>query len=266
MIIEIEKIKYYVEMTGKGKPVICLHGFAEDHTTWNHLVLPGYTLYKIDLLGHGKSDKPNDPKCYAMEGILQQLNKLIHELVKTNYIIMGYSMGGRLALAYAFKYRNEVDKLILESASFGIKETTKQLERREKDRKLAEKIVCNGAAWFEAYWSNLELFKTQKKLSESIRKEIKNRRLNNDVGALANTILGSGQSEMPYYGDRIEDLSMPILYVCGVLDEKYTQLGRETAEKNRNMLCLAIRHAGHNVHLEQAELFGQVVEHFLNNT
>jgi len=93
-VIAVEKNKYYLKITGEGPPLICLHGFSEDHTTWDEIAIPGYTVYRIDLIGHGKSEKPHMQEDYEINTILRQLHQLIHNFTKKQYSIMGYSMGG----------------------------------------------------------------------------------------------------------------------------------------------------------------------------
>ena len=77
MIKEIEQIKYHIEITGHGKPLICLHGFAEDYSTWNQLYLEGYKLCKIDFIGHGSSEKPEKQSYYTIPVMLRHLHQLI---------------------------------------------------------------------------------------------------------------------------------------------------------------------------------------------
>src|ERR1035437_4991986 len=99
MIIEIENIKYHIEVKGEGKPIICLHGFSENLSTWEFLKLNGYQLILIDLIGHGKSDKPKPLKYYSLKVMLKHLNKLVSQLGLKKYSMLGYSMGGRITLA-----------------------------------------------------------------------------------------------------------------------------------------------------------------------
>lgn len=263
IFIEIDKIKYYVEIVGNGPAVICLHGFSEDQSTWKYLNLKHYTLYKIDIIGHGKSDKPKEEEYYTLKNILNHLYKLIHSLVRTSYSLLGYSMGGRIALAYTIKFQDEVEALILESASYGILDENKRQLRYLKDKELAEQILNKGIYWFEAYWSSLSIFDTQKRLSKALQEQIKTRRLKNSELALSNSLLGIGQGVFPCLRTELSLLPMPILYICGRLDKKYCELGEEFARENTNIICVKLEAAGHNVHLEKLEEFQNTVIRFL---
>lgn len=263
MFVEIENIKYHIEIRGEGKPIICLHGFSEDSSTWDLLELHGYKLIVIDLIGHGKSDKPKDSKYYSLEIMLKHLNKLISQLDLKKYSMLGYSMGGRCALAYALTYPNEIDKLILESASYGEEKFLNRLKRRGDDLNLAKSIEENGIEWFNQYWGNLSIFESQKRLPKPIINEINKRRLANSSHALSNTLKGTGQGKFPCLKDQIVKLSMPILYISGEYDKKYQAVGKEFERLNTNVKHIVINGCGHNTHIEDINVFMEVLNKFL---
>ena len=133
MFIEVEKIKYHIEVKGEGKPIICLHGFSENLGTWEVIKLHEHQLILIDLIGHGKSDKPKLFKYYSLKVMIKHLNMIISKLGLKRYSMLGYSMGGRIALAYALNYPKEIDNLILENASYGEVGFLNRLKRRRND-------------------------------------------------------------------------------------------------------------------------------------
>ncbi|GAB6182050.1 2-succinyl-6-hydroxy-2,4-cyclohexadiene-1-carboxy late synthase [Desulfotomaculum defluvii] len=263
MFITIKDIKYNIQVKGKGKPIVCLHGFSENLSTWDFLELEGYQLILVDLIGHGESDKPHQSKCYRLRVILRHLNKLIYQLDIKKYSILGYSMGGRIALAYALVYPNEVEKLILESASYGECGLLNRLKRRKNDLKLAKGIREKGIEWFNEYWSNLSIFVSQKRLPKSVLNEISKRRLGNVAHALSNTLLCTGQGKFPCLKNKIVYLSKPILYISGQYDKKYQQIGNDFAKLGSNVKHVSIRGCGHNTHIEDPNTFKNVLSEFL---
>ena len=68
-----------------------------------------------------------------------------------------------------------------------------------------------------------------------------------------------GQGSMPYVGNQIQKLTMPWLYLAGDLDDKYKTIGQTYFSHNLAIL----EGAGHNSHLEQPEIFSQLVYDFL---
>jgi 2-succinyl-6-hydroxy-2,4-cyclohexadiene-1-carboxylate synthase len=221
MQITIDRIKYHVEIKGKGKPLGCLHGFSENLSTWESINVPGYQMIQIDFIGHGESDKPVSKQPYHWKVMIRHLHELIQRLGHKQYVLLGYSMGGRIALAYALTFPAELEKLILESASYGECGIIKRFKRRRSDAKLAENIRHQGIEWFTRYWSEQGIFATQAHLPQTVLEQISSRRLANMPHALSHTLLGSGQGKIPCMKHQIPRLSMPVLYINGEYDEKY---------------------------------------------
>jgi 2-succinyl-6-hydroxy-2,4-cyclohexadiene-1-carboxylate synthase len=263
MLITIENVQYSISVRGKGQPIICLHGFAENLSTWEFVRLDRYQMVLVDLIGHGASAKPRSPEPYLLPAILKQLHALIQHLGFSQYSLLGYSMGGRIALAYALAYPREVLRLILESSSYGIWDEQKRKERREHDVWLAQSIQGNGIEWFNRYWSEIGLFASQSHLPQDVREKISERRLQNEPHALANTLLGTGQGIFPCLRNEVSRLQMPVLYINGEKDEKYLKIGQELTQLNSRMQREIILGVGHNTHIENPQGFTDVVDSFL---
>ncbi len=92
---------HYTE-TGKGRVIVLLHGFLEDLTMWRGYVKELSTRYRVicvDLLGHGKTECHG--YVHSMEDMAGAVNAVLKELHVRRYIMIGHSMGGYVALAYA---------------------------------------------------------------------------------------------------------------------------------------------------------------------
>lgn len=263
MFFNINNINYNVEIKGEGIPLICLHGFSEDLSTWNNLNVNDYKLILIDFIGHGNTDKPKSKKYYGTKHIVKHLNIIISKLGLENYSLLGYSMGGRIALSYALTYPKEIDKLILESTSFGICGFLNRFKRKISDKKLATKIINYGISWFNNHWSNLSIFESQKSLSKDVRDSIEMRRLNNNPIGLYNTLLKSGQGTYPCYKNALSNLKMKVLHISGEYDTKYVQIGNDFAKANSNIKQIIIDGVGHNTHIEDYNLFNKILNEFL---
>ena len=77
-------------------------------------------LIAIDILGHGQSDSPKDFKRYEILSVAKDMKQILELLKIEKTDILGYSMGGRLALSFAIQYPLFVRKLVLESSSPGL--------------------------------------------------------------------------------------------------------------------------------------------------
>ena len=263
MYFDLGEYRYGLTVVGDGEPIVCFHGFSESSYTWDAINLPGYRVIRIDLIGHGDSDIPDEDKAYTIPQMIEDLHTVIYHMVGDSYYLMGYSMGARIALSYALEYEREIKGLILESGSAGIASDDERAKRRTADEELAVNIENHDGAWFATRWAEAPIFKSQKQLLPAVTELIQLRRAHNSPYALACTLRGSGQGVMPYVGDKLEKLSLKGLYVSGALDTKYTTIGRDVFDKLPNFMHVIVEGAGHNVHIEKPQLFEQAVLDFL---
>ena len=251
---------YGVTVVGEGKPLVCLHGFSESGTTWDGIHVDGYRMIRIDLIGHGTSSRPTELGPYTISQMLLDIHRIVYALAGESYALLGYSMGARIALLYALQYPKEVTKLILESGSVGIADTVEKSERYEADIGLGKRIREQTIEWFAETWAKLDIFKSQCTLPNAVQNRIQHRRLQNSPHALAFTLEGSGQGVMPYVGHRLQELTMPVCYISGEVDAKYTGIGRQYFGD----FCHVVLGAGHNTHLEKPCQFMGIVKEFLD--
>ncbi|MBI9039755.1 alpha/beta fold hydrolase [Lutibacter sp.] len=104
----------YFTSTGKGKAIVLLHGFLENSTMWNEILPEIYKRYRIiciDLLGHGQSESHG--YIHTMEEQAEMVKTVLDFLKLRKYIIVGHSMGGYIALAFAKLYEKNVRGLCL---------------------------------------------------------------------------------------------------------------------------------------------------------
>lgn len=258
MQINIGEYYYGVTVVGTGKPLVCFHGFSESESTWDGIEIPGYRLIRIDSIGHGRSARPMELTPYTLSQMLSDLHRVIYAVAGERYALMGYSMGARLALLYALEYPEEVTHLVLESGSVGIEDETERQERYAADRVLANRIREHDVQWFSETWAKLAIFQTQQSLPTKVQQQIQRRRLLNSPHALAFTLEGSGQGSMPYVGHRLLELTMPVCYISGELDSKYTAIGAQYFGDIHRI----VSKVGHNVHVEAPEAYRQILERF----
>ena len=259
MQINLGEYHYGVSVIGTGKPLVCFHGFSESGSTWDGLEVPGYRLIRIDSMGHGRSARPMEVGPYRLLQMLSDLHTVIYSVAGERYALMGYSMGARMALLYALEYAEEVTHLVLESGSVGIEEEGERQARYVADRALAERIRVRDITWFSETWAKLDIFKTQQSLPPKVQQQIQGRRLLNSPHALAFTLEGSGQGTMPYVGHRLGELTMPVCYISGELDTKYTVIGAQYFGDVHRI----VPQVGHNVHVEAPEAYQQILKQFL---
>ncbi|GHO66057.1 putative 2-succinyl-6-hydroxy-2,4-cyclohexadiene-1-carboxylate synthase [Ktedonobacter sp. SOSP1-52] len=247
-------------------PLVLLHGFTGSALSWSPLFasLSSYNvkLIALDMLGHGQSDTPSDPARYTMEhcqeDILEALRQL--DVQPGTAILLGYSMGGRIALYSAFS--GFFRALILESASPGLADSEARLQRRTSDEALAKRIEREGIPAFVDYWEKQPLFESQQRLPEEERDAIHQQRLDNQATGLANSLRGVGIGSQPALHARLGELDLPTLLLTGKLDSKFCAIAQQMQQKLPRASWHIIPGAGHAPHLEQPERFVAQVGNF----
>ena len=179
------------------------------------------------------------------------------------WAVLGYSMGGRLAMHLALAAPDRVAALVLEGASPGIADQDERRQRREADDALAARIERDGIAAFVDYWGTLPLFASQQRLPDSVRAALRAARLANDPHGLASSLRSVGTGTQEALHDRLATLPMPVLLIAGEWDEKYRTLAGEMAGRIPYAQVAIIAEAGHAAHLEQPERFAATVRGFL---
>ncbi|WNS74690.1 2-succinyl-6-hydroxy-2,4-cyclohexadiene-1-carboxylate synthase [Bacillus sp. DTU_2020_1000418_1_SI_GHA_SEK_038] len=264
----INGIQYYVDRWGSpdGTPLILLHGFTGSGASWKRFepYWKNFNVFAVDIIGHGKTDSPEDVSKYDIESVAGDLQTILHKLGIVHTNLLGYSMGGRLALTFSLKYPQLVRKLILESSTPGLKSESEREARRLQDEKLACRIQENGIAEFVDYWENIPLFQSQKMLSEDIRQQIRNERLGNSVLGLSNSLRGMGTGTQSSWWERLHELSFPVLLITGELDTKFCRIAKEMHKTLKDGNLLSIDKSGHAIHVEKPDLFGTIVNEFLS--
>jgi 2-succinyl-6-hydroxy-2,4-cyclohexadiene-1-carboxylate synthase len=264
--IAVNGVQLNVEMQGEGPSLLLLHGFTGSSATWapHRHAWRRFRAIAVDLLGHGASDAPADPERYRMERCVEDLLALLDALGIERTAVVGYSMGGRVALHLALRAQERLCALVLESASPGIEDSSERDERLRRDEALAERIEREGLEAFVAYWEALPLFASQARLPAAARDELRRQRLQNDPLGLANSLRGLGAAKQEPALHRLGQLRAPVLLLAGALDEKYCHLARRMAAALPCARLEIVPGVGHAVHLEQPAAFQVTVQAFLN--
>lgn len=265
---EINGLRYYYEISGRGEPLLLLHGFTGSSESWSFHVdffSREFQVITMDLPGHGRTESPPEPGRYAMEVCSRDVIALLQEIVSGPVNLLGYSMGGRLALHVALTYPAMIQRLILESASPGLQTAAERRERRESDRRLATFIEQEGIEAFVNRWQQLPLFASQAALSPSVRDRLRRQRLSNQPAGLANSLRGMGTGAQPSLWSRLLQLRPPLLLLVGQRDRKFLAIGRLIQALAPDARLIVAPDAGHNVHLERPDLFDEIILDYLNH-
>jgi len=252
-------------VSGSGPPLLLIHGFLGSARTWKH-VLPALErenrCIALDLPGHGDTPAWADTDSYDINPILDAILATLDSLEVEQCALLGYSMGGRIALHFALRFPARAGLLILESTNPGIDDPLERTTRLDADERLARLIETDGMRAFVDYWEDLPLFQSQKDVSEASRAEVRSDRLATSPVAAAAFLRALSPGAMDSAWDRLANLTIPTLVVAGAEDWKYVAIAERVAGGIGNCATV-IPASGHAVHLEQPELFAERVIGFL---
>ncbi|MBC1959781.1 2-succinyl-6-hydroxy-2,4-cyclohexadiene-1-carboxylate synthase [Listeria welshimeri] len=251
---------YYVTNTVNGeKPVLLmLHGFTGSNKTFQESIThleEHFSIVAPDLLGHGKTDSPDEIARYSIERIVDDLVTILQELKIMQCFVLGYSMGGRVATAFASAHPEMVRGLILVSSSPGLAQKDLQESRVQADNRLADMLETEGIRSFVDYWEKLALFASQEVLSDELKKRIRLERLAQNPNGLAMSLRGMGTGKQPSYWNHLADFTFPVLLMTGSLDKKFEKIAQEMQQLLPNSTHVTVQNAGHAVYLEQPNIF-----------
>ncbi|TDQ40304.1 2-succinyl-6-hydroxy-2,4-cyclohexadiene-1-carboxylate synthase [Aureibacillus halotolerans] len=264
MYFQAKDISYHYHDQGSkgGQTLLLLHGFTASLEAWEPFVSlwsQHARVVSVDLPGHGKTMVPADPSRVQVQSIAEDLCALLDALDIQEAIILGYSMGGRVALAFGSMFPEKTTRLVLESASPGLRTESEREQRKTQDNQLAEKIKQSGMPAFVAYWRNIELFASQKNLPQSVREHLDQQRLQNSVNGLAVSLQGMGTGAQDSYWEALSFMKMPVILVVGELDHKFRAIAEEMHAILPNATLQVCQNAGHAIHLESPAWFATIV-------
>lgn len=266
--IELNGLDYYYQVRGFGLPLVLLHGFTGSSANWLEVLNPfsnHFQVVLIDLPGHGRTASSSIPERYTMEMVSHDLITIAKALNLSTFNLLGYSMGGRLALYMAARYPAYIKSLILESASPGLETTAQRQVRIQNDNRLASEIELNGVPAFVERWQRLPLFATQQRLPKAERETLHHQRLSNSASGLAYSLRGMGTGQQPSLWFELDSIDLPVLILAGELDKKYVRIAQQMAAMIPQAGLNIIADAGHNIHLEKTQIFVATVLDFLNS-
>ena len=256
----------HVERRGVGPPLVLLHGFTGSSATWwpiGERLARDFTTIAVDLPGHGRSAPLRAAPEDALGALVSELVGVLDALSIERPAWLGYSMGGRVALAFALRHPERVGHLVLESASPGIADRAERARRTEADDALAATIEREDVERFVERWMAQPLFASQNALGAETLAEERSRRLAGSAGGLAWALRALSVGRQPSFWDDLGSLAPPTLAVAGALDDKYCSIARALTARAPNARPVVVPGAGHAVHLERPAAFCAAVEEFL---
>ncbi|MBU0982518.1 MAG: 2-succinyl-6-hydroxy-2,4-cyclohexadiene-1-carboxylate synthase [candidate division Zixibacteria bacterium] len=244
--------------------VLYLHGFLGCGEDWSDVALrigSQFSHLTVDLPGHGPHPQDAAPD-YSMATSAQHLIRLLDHLRLDSCDVVAYSMGGRLALYLAVHFPDRFRRLVVESSSPGLKTVEERTERCRRDNQLADSLEKQSFELFLNMWYGQPLFATMDRTGDRFASLIGRRRRGKPL-ALARSLRDMGTGAQPSLWNRLTELAMPILFLAGEKDRKFSRLAADMAHLCPQGELAILAEAGHNVHFEQPERLADEIRRFL---
>ncbi|MBO9593386.1 MAG: alpha/beta hydrolase [Niabella sp.] len=249
-------IHYTVE--GVGRPVVLLHGFGEDSTVWENQVeylRHNYQVIVPDIPGSGQSELISD---VSMESIAEVITRILEAEELESVVLIGHSMGGYAALAFAEQYPHLLD-------GFGLFHSTAAADTEEK-----KETRRKGIAFIEKHGANEFLKTTIPNLFSAHTKETNPEligRFTDRLPVFSKPALKSYYEAMIKRPERIDLFSKTDLPVLFIIGEQDAVISFEDVLKQASMPRVSYIHvlhqSGHMGMLEEPAKANAAIEEFL---
>lgn len=237
---------------------ILLHGFAGAPSSWYETLAalaPRLEPIAPRLCGHGTTaaGRPMSARCRGFEGEVARIAELVAAKPRGPAevrVLVGYSLGGRLAVGLLLARPELFDAAVLVSAHPGLAREEERAERRASDEQWATLLERDGVAAFAAAWERQPVFAGQERLGPAALECQRRTRRRHHPSALATAMRALSLGAMPSYGPRLQGVTLPVRWVVGERDAKFRMLAEVAAAKMPRSRVEVLAGCGHNPLLE----------------
>jgi len=226
--------------------VLFIPGFMQRGDAWRPVAELLPERYPSRLLDHSE---------HSFEGRIGEI------LGSGADVLVGYSLGGRLALRAALRSPDSFTAVVLVGSTAGIEEGPMRAQRAEADEKLASWLEAMPIEDIVALWERQPLFADQ---PESLVEEQRPGRLSQDPRSLALLLRTAGQGVLEPVWHELPALELPLLAIAGARDDGYSAAAKRIAHVAPNARAAIVEDAGHAAHLQQPEEVAGLITGFLD--
>ena len=227
--------------------VVFIPGFMQPGEAWSPVAERLPERYPSEFLEHRE---------HTYEGRLREIAE-----DGEGAAIVGYSLGGRLALHAALRDPGRFGALVTVSASGGIDSPGGRAARREADERLAAWMETASIEEIVAIWERQPLFADQ---SDALIDAQRPGRLAQDPLSLASLLRTAGQGTLAPVWPRLAQLDLPFLALAGTLDDRYSRAARRLASEAPKARARLVENAGHAPHLQRPGEVADLLVEFLD--
>jgi 2-succinyl-6-hydroxy-2,4-cyclohexadiene-1-carboxylate synthase len=232
-------------------PLLLLHGFTGSPDSWAEMRRHMTTrdILAPPLLGHDGTPGRTDVRTFDQE--VDRLAGVALTAGQDRPHIVGYSMGGRVALGLLIRHPRLFRGATLIGASPGLGDEPERQARARRDEEWARLLEDEGLPTFVAAWEALPFWGSQEAVPATSLGHQRLIRLSHDALGLARALRVIGLGSMPDFRPALGAIDAPVRLVVGERDRKFVALAREMADLLPAAELRTVADAGHNVVLER---------------
>ncbi len=235
---------------------VLLHGFLGAPAAWDELRAHAPARDDITpwMPGHGPSPwTPGGDFCAVVDAFAARV------LPDAPCLLVGYSLGARVALSLALRHPARVRRLVLVGVSPGLDSAAAREARVASDEALATSLLRDGVEAFVDAWEALPLFATQRALPPLRAASQRAWRTAHEPAGLAWSLRALGTGRQPWWREDFTRSELPVTLVTGALDARYTETARAMAAWRTGVEHVVVEGVGHNVLLEAPEALARAL-------
>jgi 2-succinyl-6-hydroxy-2,4-cyclohexadiene-1-carboxylate synthase len=235
-----------------------LHGFLGRPAMWQAIAeCLSAQSFLATLPGHGPEP------WFSKEGSFESVSEaMLAQLPSETSLLVGYSMGARLALSMLIKAPQRFTKAILIGVDPGLIEKTQRQQRILWDDSQASHVDSMGIKSFSEIWASLSIFETQKNLPEAIKKEQQKQRNEHTPNGISWATKTLGLGRMPPLWRELRNVQDRLHLVTGSEDPKFTEIAQEIRKVAPNTTHTIVEDVGHNVALEAPKQLVKILQQY----
>nr|WP_251080768.1 2-succinyl-6-hydroxy-2,4-cyclohexadiene-1-carboxylate synthase [Motilimonas cestriensis] len=253
-------------MQYESTPIVFIHGFLGSGKDWQGVIAQlahEQNWLTIDLPGHGGSQNVTLSAPRAFQQCCNLIHQCLQALAIRQCYLVGYSLGGRIALHYLQMYPSQVRQLILESAHTGLIQQHEKTIRISHDKNWAQRFATEPLNQVLLDWYQQEVFTD---LSTTQRQQLYQLRRQNDGDALSKMLLATSLGQQDNLRHVITDATCPVSYFVAEQDQKFTQLANALKKSTSQLNKVSFTEAGHNIHFAKPIEYANQISRLIPKT
>lgn len=242
------------EKKGNGKEtLVLLHGFMENLSIWSDMethLSKNFTLLKIDLPGHGKSDILSE--VHTMELMADEVKKVVDHENLEKFHLLGHSMGGYVSLAFAEKFPEILKSLTLFFSTYFADDEEKKEQRIKSYRIIKDAFPHYARAGIPNLFNQNERDVLEGKIEIALETALST----NNLGALTCVKGMVARTDKKHI---LENLEAKILVIAGKHDNAVKTDKTINNLPDRTNIKSYVVDCGHNGHWEKPSICAEII-------